>query len=429
MIRSVKLSTKSGNINKKDSLESFQRIYSNTVLKIINHIWEFGYTNKNKTKFNANKKEFNLDSNLDNNFLKQFDNNHFTQRMLQACGTQASSIICSCTIKNKQRKHTMKTLMKEGRNASKLQSIYDKSNIAKPEFSLLQPQIDSRFFDIKESDNYNLFIQLRLFKNQNPIRIPLNKHKKMIQFENEGTILNSIRLTKDYVSFSYELPDKEKRIEGIKLGADQGITTCLTLSDGQTTKINNHGYDLSKIMTILSRRKKGSKGFAEAQAHRENYINWSLNQLNLSNVKQINLEKLFQIRKGESKGRFLSSFTYTLIKKKLESLSETEGFEITEIANQFRSQRCSDCGWTQKSSRRGKLFKCKHCGFATDADLNASINLEEDRLPPVPKWVREEKVNRNGFFWNLSGLFDSSGESIVPHVQKTHIWKNFLYNE
>ena len=73
MIRSVKLSTKSGNINKKDSLESFQRIYSNTVLKIIKHIWEFGYTNKNKTKFNANKKEFNLDSNLDNNFLKQFD--------------------------------------------------------------------------------------------------------------------------------------------------------------------------------------------------------------------------------------------------------------------------------------------------------------------------------------------------------------------
>ena len=108
-----------------------------------------------------------------------------------------------------------------------------------------------------------------------------------------------------------------------------------------------------------------------------------------------------------------------MIKKKLESLAETEGFVISEVDNSFRSQRCSNCGWTQKSSRKEKLFSCKHCGFATDADLNASKNLEEDRREPVPKWVREEKRNRKGFFWNLSGIFDSSGEPIVPLVQKT----------
>ena len=33
-------------------------------------------------------------------------------------------------------------------------------------------------------------------------------------------------------------------------------------------------------------------------------------------------EKLFQVGKGTYKGRFLSGFAYTLIKKKLESLAE-----------------------------------------------------------------------------------------------------------
>lgn len=419
MIRSIKITTKYSNRQKKHSLECFQKEYSLVVERIINYIWNYGYTNKNLTKFDAKKKLWNLDSNLDNNFLKQFDNDLFTQRMLQACGTQASSILRSCTDKNKRRQYVISSLMKEKKNVQKLQSLTHKEIITIPSFDILEPQIDSRFFDIKESNkDFDGFIQLRLFKDKT-IKIPFKKHKKYVEFESKGRILNSIRISKDYVSLGFELPEVEKRTEGTTLGADQGVVTTLTLSDGQVTKKNNHGYDLRDIMNVLARKKKGSKAFFRTQQHRKNYINWSINQLNLSYVKQINLEKLFQVGKGTNKGRFLSGFTYTLIKKKLESLAETEGFVVSEVDNSFRSQRCSNCGWTQKSSRKEKLFSCKHCGFATDADLNASKNLEEDRLPPVPKWVREEKRSRKGFFWNLSGVFDSSGAPIIPLVQKT----------
>ena len=419
MIRSVKVTTKYANKSKINLLESFQIEYTKVVQRIVSHIWINGYINKNNTIFDFNKKKFDLDANLNNDFLKQFDNGLFTQRMLQACGTHSSSILRSCTVKNKQRQFMISKLMKNGKNTSHLQSLTNKEKISSPKFPLIQPQIDSRFFDIKESGvEFDNFIQIRLFKNKT-ICIPFKKHKKYNEYESKGKMLNSLRISSNYLSFSFDLPDKEKRIEGIKLGADQGIVTCLTLSDGQVTKKNNHGYDLRSIMNALARKKKGSHGFLKAQEHRKNYINWSLNQLNLSNVKQINLEKLFQLGKGINKGKFLSSFTYTLIKKKLESLSETEGFGISEIGNEFRSQRCSNCGWTQKSSRKEKMFDCKLCGFATDADLNASLNLEEDRLPPVPKWVREEKRNRKGFYWNLDGIFDSSRESIVPFVQKT----------
>ena len=419
MIRSIKVTTKYSNRQKKHSLECFQKEYSLVVERIINYIWNYGYINKNQTQFDSKKKLWNLDSNLDNNFLKQFDNGLFTQRMLQACGTQASSILRSCTAKNNRRQYMISSLMKDKKNVQKLQSLTHKERITIPSFNILEPQIDSRFFDIKESNGeFDGFIQLRLFKDKT-IKIPYKKHKKYLDFESKGRILNSLRLNKDCVSLSFELPEVEKRTEGFTLGADQGVVTTLALSDGQLTKKNNHGYDLRDIMHVLARKKKGSKAFFKTQQHRKNYINWSINQLNLSDVKQINLEKLFQVGKGTNKGRFLSGFAYTLIKKKLESLAETEGFAVSEVDNSFRSQRCSECAWTQKSSRKEKLFSCKHCGFTTDADLNASKNLEEDRLPPVPKWVREEKRNRKGFFWNLSGIFDSSGEPIVPLVQKT----------
>lgn len=427
MIRSTRVTTKFSNTNKQQILSEFVEEYSKVTQSIIEHIWKNGYTNQNKAVFNSEKKQFNLESNLNNEFLKQFDNGRFTQRMLQACGTQASAIIRSCTVKSKQRNYIISSLMKIGKDASKLQSVTHKERITAPKFTSVEPQIDSRFFDTKETQSaFDGFIQLRLFKGCKPIKIPFKKHKHFLKLEEKGKILNSIRIGTDCVSFSFEIPDVKKRSDGVKVGADQGIATCLTLSDGQVTNCNSHGYDLNSILRILVRKKKGSNGFRKAQSHRKNYINWSLNSLNLNSVHTINLEKLFLIGKGSNQGRFLSSFTYPLIKKKLHSLSETEGFVLSEIGNVFRSQRCSKCGWTQKSSRKGKLFTCKSCGFSTDSDLNASLNLVEDQLPLVPKWVRERKLNRTGFFWNLSGLSDSSGEIIVPHVQNPIIER--IYN-
>lgn len=421
MIRSANITLKYSNTNKLSQVQDFVIEYSNVCRTIIAHIFNNGYINSDKSTFKITSKRYDLDSNLDNEFLKQFDNGLFTQRMLQACGTQASSIIRSCTEKQRKRKHVLRQLMREQKQFIKLQKVVDKAKISTPTFTIIEPQIDSRFFDVINEDtcSFDGFIQLRLFKNKT-IKIPFNKYKRFRKLETAGKLLNSIRLSKDFISFSYDIPNVEQRQNGEVVGADQGIITTLTLSDGQVTKTNEHGYDLHKILSVMERRKKGSKGFKRAQDHRENYINWSLNQLNLTNVKQLNLEHLFQIRKGTNKGRWLSAFTYPLIKDKLISLSEIEGFKITEVGNEFRSQRCSECGWTQKSNRQGKVFGCKYCGFATDADLNASLNLKEHELTLVPKQVRTIKLNRKGFFWNHDGIKLVSGEYVVPQVQKVN---------
>ena len=419
MIRSVKQSTKYANTNKIFLIADFVEDFSKTTLDIIYAIFTFGYINSNKKHFNFDKGYLDLDSNLDNEYLKQFNQFGFTQRMMQNCGTQASSIIRSCTEKQRKREYVIREIMKKGNSVSKLQRITHTTQISIPDFELINPQLDGRFFDIRKTDgHFDYFIQFRLYEKQDPIRIPVKASDLMKNFEECGMRNNSILLNKNYVSLSYEIPDVPKKEEGRKVGADQGISTVLTLSDGQVTCMDKDFYDLSSILQRMQRRKYGSKGFKRTQTHRMNHINWAINQLDFSGINHINLEELIQMRKGKSNGKFLNRFTYTLIKKKLVSTSETEGFEIVEVSNEFRSQRCSECGWTQKSNRKGKVFKCKKCRFCTDADLNASLNLLADALSRVPMFIRLGKYNRKGFYWNPDGCRYENGELIVPHVQE-----------
>ena len=83
-------------------------------------------------------------------------------------------------------------------------------------------------------------------------------------------------------------------------------------------------------------------------------------------------------------------------------------------------KRCSQCGWVRKANRKGKVFTCNLCGFTEDADLNAAFNLELD-LYEIPYWVRQQRINRSGFYWLEDGLYDVGHESIVRGTEKTEV--------
>jgi len=113
----------------------------------------------------------------------------------------------------------------------------------------------------------------------------------------------------------------------------------------------------------------------------------------------------------------MSHWTYTIIREKVLSLSEAEGFVLQEVDNTFRSQRCSQCGRVRKANRKGKTFLCDVCGYADDADRNAASNLALD-LCEVPYWVRQSRMNRKGFYWFPDGLFTDGHEPIVRDAQR-----------
>lgn len=55
------------------------------------------------------------------------------------------------------------------------------------------------------------------------------------------------------------------------------------------------------------------------------------------------------------------------------------GVPVVFVPPAYTSQACSRCGHIHpikgKSYRNGKSFKCGHCGFEHDADINAALNI------------------------------------------------------
>ncbi len=83
------------------------------------------------------------------------------------------------------------------------------------------------------------------------------------------------------------------RAEGIRLGADQGLKTVLSLSSGAVTpdmviRAPKKGYpdrtikvNLDSITEKMANKKKGSRAFARTAIERKNYVNYALNRINL----------------------------------------------------------------------------------------------------------------------------------------------------
>jgi transposase len=342
-------------------------------------------------------------------------------RAIQSAGKQASGIIRGTRRKQKKRIYIYNKLLEEGKfkQARKLKVIIDKVKISKPSLENVNPELDERFVhqDWNNQTSFDGIITLNSLGRKLKISIPINKNKHFNKILSQGTIKKGIRLSTKSITFNFEIQDVIKKEGGETLGLDVGIKNVFTLSNGICSKRNNHGYDLDKINKILSRKKKGSKVFLKAQQHRKNYINWSLNQINLENIKKIKIENIKYLRFGNRTSRYLSHFTYTEIFNKLNSLSLSSGVQLEKVNPTYTSKRCSNCGWVRSKNRKGKQFKCEKCDFVADSDLNASLNILAD-LRPIGRKERLLHKSKKGFYWNETGK-----EFIVSSTRKVKMDK------
>ena len=410
------------NKGKSETLASFFVDSKDFVQQVINHIWYQGVGD-----FNPSLKQFTSTPKfLDSSFLETFNTTGIGGMMKQTLGMIALQQVKSVTEKLRkkqwfiskiQQKRNKGEVLKEFEK-KKLHELYKdvNTNTLPPvltNFSIPISRPDVvRFFTVnKQGDEFskgNVVLRLSLSGNYGTISIPVVRTKQTNKLLQNGFVqkLSTTTLySSDKIGLIFQSEKAPFKEEGRVVGADQGISSVLTFSDKQVTKnTNNHNQSLSSILKKLSGKKKGSKSFEKTQDHRKNFINWSINQLNFKDVKTVRLEHLKNVGKGHRTSRFLSSWTYPLIKQKLVSLSELEGFQIEEVPNKFRSQRCNCCGYVNKKNRKGKTFKCRSCDHIADADENAASNLELC-LFKIPFWVFEERLNREGFFWNEEGIF------------------------
>lgn len=404
------------NAVKSKQLQCFVSDYKAFVQAVVDHVWELGYNDYHPTCNKYNHPKF-----FDSSFLSQF-NTSLGGMLRQTAGLQALAMLKSSTTKHSKRVYMLKKIQqkankteKDVKNIKRLQSKINSSSLVKPtlcdkfKITISRPDVVKTLTHNKQGKQFSFdeFIKLSLAGNTGTILIPLNHHKHSKKFLKKGMVrkLSAVTLLgNNLIDLVWEIEQPEKVKDRKTVGCDQGITTCVTLSDGQTTKDNAHGWNLTKIQHRLAKRKGDSKGFKRAQELRKNYINWSLNQLNFNGISTVNLEKVFQIRKHKRISKFQKSWSYPLIRQKLIDLSDAKGFSVVEVPNKFRSQRCNDCGYVNKSNRKGKTFKCKRCNHTADADMNAASNLELC-LPEVPHWVFKQQLNRKeGFFWTETGV-------------------------
>ena len=238
------------------------------------------------------------------------------------------------------------------------------------------------------------------------LKIPIKKTKIDIKLES-GILLGSFLISKDYIDLRYQKDVSRKPI-GNQIGVDQGISTLLTLSDGQSTDniLNSHGHTSKTIFAKLARQKRGSKANKRTQKHLKNHIGFCINRLDLSNVSKINLEDMTEVSRGKSRSKYTSYFNPGVINERLIQRAESLGVQVEFVQCTYRSQRCSKCGWVQKSNRNKKQFCCKKCSFKSDSDLNAAENLNTE-LCYIPSWLRQQSLNLKGFYWIVGQELES----------------------
>lgn len=422
------------NVSKEQNLKVFFDNSKLFVQRVINDLWNEGVAD-----FCPAKKRFKSPPKfLSSTYLEQFNGDLGIGGMLrQTLGAIALSNVTSVTEKLRKKQWVISQVQRKKdkgevvteRDKRTLHSYSKEVNsFKKPPvlqnltIPISRPDVVKFFIENKEGREFakgTKVLRLSLAGTYGKILIPIPKTKHISKLEEQGFKQKMTAVTlysPSEIGLIFEKEKTEEKSEGRTVGADQGISSVLTLSDGQVTSKNKHNQSLNDILKKLNRRKKGSEGFRRAQQHRKNFIHWSLNQMNFNGIKTLRLEHLKNVGKGHRTSRFLSSWTYPLIKEKLSSISQLEGFKIEEIGNKFRSQRCNSCGFVNKANRKGRTFKCKHCSHSADADLNASLNLELD-LAKVPSLVFERQLNRKeGFFWNENGVFLE--ENVIPQDKK-----------
>ncbi len=331
-IKTSRHTTKFSNNKKLENLNIILMEYRRCLQKVIDYLWENGYSwtdSENKVHI-LNIKNSCLDapSFITSDIIEKANlNTDFTGRLMKCCITHAASMIKSSIEKQKKRIYILKSHKSNGKSKKQLKLLIRKikQNVPqKPNASCANMELNSicADFQLTPDQEFDGFLRLTsLTKSKIDIKIPIKFDRHSNELMKHGKMLNSFLIKSDSADFrwEYNLPDLKE--SGEIIGCDQGLKTVLTCSNKMVTPLEDkHGYSLDSILNKICRKKRGSKSFKRSKLHQTNFVNWSINQLNLSNIKQINLENIWNIGYKSTKSRKLSHWQNTIIRDKIESV-------------------------------------------------------------------------------------------------------------
>lgn len=196
------------------------------------------------------------------------------------------------------------------------------------------------------------------------------------------------------------LPDVEFIPNGEIVGADFGITRPAVASNNRF--FGNRSWKAVERRYFRLKRALQSKGSDSAKRHlkklshkvsrfRSNCDHVVSRQLvqSVTLGTLIVIENLMEIRsttnqRGKKQKRAMHQWSFNRLRDLLVYKAEEHGCSVVGVDPHHTSQRCSRCGYIHRTNRRSQSrFKCRHCGFELNADLNGSRNIAEKYLASV----------------------------------------------
>jgi len=218
--------------------------------------------------------------------------------------------------------------------------------------------------------------------------IPLNINLKL---DKEFEKVNLIEMDEKYAYISVTIKEQEtfKPINhiGVDLNATSHCAVVAIKETGKVFKLGKSAQHQHNKYKFIRRdlQKKGKYKKVKQIKNRENRIITDINHkisrfiVNqaVSNKASINLENLNNVRKNKNHKK---SFNHTLhtwsfyqLKQFIKYKATLAGVTLSLIDPAYTSKCCSICGTI--GDRKGKYFKCSHCGHVEHADVNAAFNI------------------------------------------------------
>lgn len=310
---------------------------------------------------------------------------------------QASEIIRSQIDKCKKRRYSSYKKVysyykKNGRQVNfvnkkfselKLKDILLSRYFTKPNLNHISINIDERLFDIQYGKHFDNFIKLRLpyFRNKRrtiEINLPIKQHKHSLSLLKDGfTLRKNIQIKKVFGKYYVNLvwfKEVLSRTKGSSLGIDLGYNKLITTSNKEV-----FGTELKELYQKISNKKQGSKNFKDLLIHRDNLINFYVNQIDIKDLKTMIIEDLINVKHKSQLPKKINNklqrWSYRKTIDKISRTCEVNGIELVKVSPAYTSQTCSCCGHIDKNSRKLEDFHCVSCGYEIDADINASVNI------------------------------------------------------
>jgi len=436
------------NIRKEKSsfLSKFINDYRSLTNYYINLIWDnnisFISKKKNKT-FSIKSNQLDLPIYLPIKYLNSLTSD-YSNRLMKSASAQALGMIKSAVSKRKSLLFYMSENNKNNLTHlnKNLKKKLHNTKLIKPNANNIFPELNKTTIKIdeicKNLKSFDLAITLNNINKKGPKKdkvFPIDicflskktKHSKTLSNLPNCKRLNSVLLKHDSVQLRWKYEPSKKQVKKVQsnpanqiVGCDTGINNVITLSNRKSTsnKVHNHGHTLNSILKTIKRKKKGSKAFKRALKHRDNFINWSVKNLDMTGIKQINLEKVSNFRYKRNIGKFLNYSGEALIRERLIERSKQLCVEVVLKDSAYISRRCSQCGYVAKSNRKGSTFLCGMCSYKDDADYNASCNHTQSL--PSANWMLALKVKPKSFYWKSVGIYSLLGQELTVPVTASY---------